>query len=688
MKLMLGIDTGGTYTDAAIVDDSTGAVLATAKVPTTHDDLARGVAAVVDAALADLDLAGDGPSAIGLVSVSTTLATNALVEGHGEPAALIVAGLDDDEVARLRAETDDPVLTIAGGHDALGNELCPIEGDEVVRLAEETATRVGAYAVATQFSVRTAAHELAVAEILAATTGHPVTCSHELSNRLDAPRRARTALLNARLIAMITRLEASVRSTLAAVGISAPLMVVRGDGSLAAADLVARRPIETILSGPAASVVGALHLSRGSDPEPAPAAGLVVDVGGTTTDIAALIEGRPALAEDGAVVAGHRTMVEAVDLATHGLGGDSEVRVDAGRTGVAGGDLTIGPERALPLSRLALDRPELLDRLREQLVAADPVALPARLWIVAEGVDEDRSPPDLDDRDRSVLARARTPVPEEVLAPTNLARRRLGRLRRRGLIRLSTFTPTDAAVVLGHVGADPGSGPEGERAREAAVAGAELLARRRDRSGRPLADSPTRLAARVEDLVVERSARHVLDAALRADGFEPDDRSDRPVLDAGLRAHRGLLAMSIGLDVPIIAVGASAGAYYRRVAERLGTTVVVPHHADVANAVGAVVGRIRVEAAVVVTRPRAGSYVLGGVMLDARDRGPFRSLDDARRHGEAVLTDHLGAVAERAGAAEVELAWKWDERTATVEGSELLVEATLTAVASGRPRLG
>ena len=127
-------------------------------------------------------------------------------------------------------------------------------------------------------------------------------------------------------------------------GISAPLMVVKGDGSLVRAEWAMQRPIETILSGPAASVVGAWHLAA--------AAGdvWVVDMGGTTTDIAALREGRPRLNPEGAQVAGWRTMVEAVDVHTVGLGGDSQVRVD----GKLGPDwLTIGPRRVVPLCLLA-----------------------------------------------------------------------------------------------------------------------------------------------------------------------------------------------------------------------------------------------------------------------------------------------------------------------------------------------
>ena len=132
--------------------------------------------------------------------------------------------------------------------------------------------------------------------------------------------------------------------TLAEWGIAAPLMVVKGDGSLVRAEWATRRPVETILSGPAASVVGAWHLAGRRDV-------WVVDVGGTTTDIGALHEGWPILNEEGATVGGWRTMVEAVDVHTAGLGGDSHVQLDDE------GRLTIGPRRVVPLCLLASEHP-------------------------------------------------------------------------------------------------------------------------------------------------------------------------------------------------------------------------------------------------------------------------------------------------------------------------------------------
>ncbi|PIL21853.1 hypothetical protein P775_02440 [Puniceibacterium antarcticum] len=157
---------------------------------------------------------------------------------------------------------------------------------------------------------------------MAEVTGRPVTCSHELSARLGDPKRA----LNARLIGLTHRLIARAEETLCAFGVRAPMMVVRGDGALMSAAQAQQRPIETILSGTAASLVGARWLTGVRD-------ALVADIGGNTTDIALLRDGVPLIDPAGAQVGRFRTMVEAVAMRAHGLGGDSEVQVAEGLAG-------------------------------------------------------------------------------------------------------------------------------------------------------------------------------------------------------------------------------------------------------------------------------------------------------------------------------------------------------------------
>ena len=355
-RYLLGVDTGGTFTDAVLFEETSREVVQTAKAPTTHDDLSLGIARAVGAVLSAGIVTANQ---VDLVSLSTTLATNALVENAGRPAALVAIGFDPADLDRAglpEARGTDPVIHIAGGHDSHGVEAVELDLDSLRASLRDLGSPIEAVAVTSQFSVRNPAHEDAARAVITEETGLPVTCSHELSSRLNGPRRAVTALLNARLIALTANLLATLQAVLRDAGVEAPLMVVRGDGSLVSADFVAHRPIETILSGPAASLVGAAELSGRSD-------AVVADIGGTTTDVAVIDDGQPIRTGAGAVVGGHHTMVEAVDMRTVGLGGDSEVRIDE----TSSDPVQLGPRRVIPLVEAAQAHPEVAAVLEAQL---------------------------------------------------------------------------------------------------------------------------------------------------------------------------------------------------------------------------------------------------------------------------------------------------------------------------------
>jgi len=312
LQIGMGIDTGGTYTDAVLVDHATEEVLAAAKALTTRHDLSIGIEEAIVAVLEAnhrLPKSGRLRKSVDLVALSTTLATNAIAEGQGRPVCLLLIGYDRELMEQYGFQRElvaDDVVYLRGGHDVLGDEVAPLDEDTARKAILTRRGKVEAFAVSGYFGVRNPAHEIRVQAMVEELTGLPVTCGHELTSRLNAVRRATTTALNARLIPLLQELIATVRQTLDEQGIAAPLMVVKGDGSLVRAQWAMRRPIETILSGPAASAVGAWHLARRRG-------AWVVDVGGTTTDIAALRDGQPRLNPEGAWVGGWRTMVEAVE---------------------------------------------------------------------------------------------------------------------------------------------------------------------------------------------------------------------------------------------------------------------------------------------------------------------------------------------------------------------------------------
>ena len=661
--LFLGIDTGGTYTDAVLWSEAGGTVVAKAKALTTRHDLAVGISGAVGAVL---EKAAVAPGAIRLVSMSTTLATNALVEGQGNRAALVMVGFDDADIARdglADALGSDPLLRLSGGHDVHGNahplDMAPLEA-----ALPELAASVTAFAVCAMFAVRNPSHELAIAELIRSRTGLPVTASHELSARLGGPRRALTTLLNARLVGLIDRLVAATEGFLATRGIAAPLMVVRGDGALVSAGFARQRPIETILSGPAASLVGARHLTGLDD-------AVVSDIGGTTTDVAVLDRGRPRLDPDGAMVGGWRTMVEAVAMRTFGLGGDSEVALAEGGLEPK---LKLGPRRLVPLALAAhLHGEAVVGVLQRQVAATSPGRLDGRLAF-RTGLPE-RFAAGLAPAEARLYAEVTgTPQAVDGLVYSTSQIATLNRLVRRGLVHMAGFTPSDAAHVLGR---------QATWNAEAARLGATLFARRRDGRGDRLADTPEGISARVLAEVTRRSAEVILETAFVEDGIGGPEAVAHPFVQNALDGRFGIARFSLCLDRPVVGLGASAALHYAALSERTGSGCVIPDDADVANALGAVVGQVRVAAEAFVSQPRPGQFrVSAGELLE-----DFATEDEALAAAGAQALRLVRERAEAAGAAEARTEVETEISTATIRGERSFVEAHVVATATGRPRI-
>ncbi|TMV10803.1 hydantoinase/oxoprolinase N-terminal domain-containing protein [Arenibacterium halophilum] len=663
MAILLGVDTGGTYTDAVLLRDETE-VLASAKALTTRQDLAIGVGAAVSRVL---EQAGVQPGEIALASLSTTLATNALVEGQGGRVGLIYVGFREGDLERhglTEVLRGDPAVCIGGGHDHGGGEAAPLDMAALGAFLEQVGDQVSAFAVAGQFATRNPAHELAVAEAIGARTGAPVTCSHQLSARLNGPKRALTAVLNARLLGMIDALIGRAQDRLHDMGIHAPLMVVRGDGALMAAEQARLRPIETILSGPAASIVGARWLTGAQD-------ALVSDIGGTTTDVALLRDGRPALDPAGASVGGHRTMVEAVAMRTTGLGGDSQVHVV---TEGLGGGVRLGPRRVIPVALIAAEASEVVHgALDAQLRATVPGELDARFARALPGVSQAGLAP----RERDLLDRLGAGVmPLQALLRTRMDHGALGRLVDRGLVQLAGVTPSDALHVLGRLDSWDA---------EASAKALALMVRRRVGSGERLAPDAPALAELIVNQMTEQTVHALLEAAFVEEtgdfGAPPDVLARHPLVRAGLDGHRGIVAVDLRLNRDVVGLGASAPAWYPAVGDRLGCRMILPEHAGVANAIGAVVGRVTVRRSGTVTSPAEGRY------RAHLPEGPedFASPEDAMARLESHLRADAGAAA--AGAEAVQFTTDRDIRTARTEAREVFVEAMITVEASGRPRM-
>ena len=664
MSFILGVDTGGTYTDAVILEDEER-VIAFSKALTTHSDLSLGIGLAIQKAIKKKNTATEK---ISLVSLSTTLATNALVEGQGDRVALVMIGFQDSDLEKhsiFDALKGDPFLVIEGGHNYAGFEKSPLEKNKLSKWISGI-KGVSAYAVCSQFAVRNPEHELEAAEIIRKLTDKPVSLSHQISAKLNGPKRALTAVLNARLIALIDLLIIKAEHVIKSLGILAPLMVVRGDGALISAAQAREKPIETILSGPAASIVGARWLTGETE-------AIISDIGGTTTDIAVLKGGKPAIDPRGASVGPYRTMVEAVAMYTFGLGGDSEVKLELEGLG---GHISLGPKRVIPVALAASIEPDLIHQtLDSQLKNETPNDFDARFIRRTRASTE----PELSERDDKVYRR----IGEQFYPMSEVVKSRLDlqsviKLVSMGVAQISAVTPSDASHVLGKSNAWD---------KEAAIKAIDLFARRRNGSGELLAGSTAQMAERIVCQLTDQTSSSILEMAFSEEkvdfGDKPDVLAKHPLIQFGLAGYSDLIKVNVGISKKIIGLGASAPTYYPAVGAELNCEVILPEYAGVANAIGAVVGKIVMRESGVISSPSEGKYL---VHLDGKPVN-FTSEVKALKVLEEKLTEKSIQKAKEAGAENVSVNIDREIKTANIENRSVFVEASVLVEASGRPRI-
>ena len=669
MTYRLGIDTGGTYTDAVLVDCNQQ-IIATAKCLTTRHDLTVGIENALN------ELPPDQLREAELVALSTTLSTNSVVEERGSRVAVLLPGYREQQVKKsglLDIFTSELVVTLAGGHDATGGQRSALDELTARQEIERLAPRVSAFAISSMFGVRNPAHEIRLRELVTELSSRPVTCGHELASDLDAPRRALTAALNARMVPIIHELIDAVGKILRAKRVDAPLMMVKGDGSLVNTATARKQPVGTVLSGPAASVVGACALSGAKR-------AIIADMGGTTTDIAVVTGGVPELATDGVRIGGWKPMVEAVRVISIGLGGDSEVCF----SGVSG--VEIGPRRVVPLSLAARQFSNVLDAMKRQLTAAPD----RRDNLFAMRLENDEvllsacSSAELEAwellGDQAVELKAITESNRDVA-------RAIARLPRKGLAIYSGFTPSDAAHVLGY---------SNHWNAEAAEIAALIWARQMRQvyglghwsGGDAVTPSQHVFACvnqRIKQALIEAGLLHhrVLDQAETDKLTQLLAELVYESVDAPGEASDScsLFHLKFATDYPVVAVGAPAATFFPAAASQLGVDLSLPAHGEVANAYGAVMGSVLQRAHVTVTQPRHGLFVVHS------DREPIHltTLDDAIATAETLAREKASNLALAAGATHLETRVSQEEKHVNhdVDG-ELFLEARVTATATGR----
>jgi N-methylhydantoinase A/oxoprolinase/acetone carboxylase beta subunit len=329
-RIRIGIDVGGTFTDAVAVDAATGSLLGQVKRPTTHDHTEGVAAGIIEALHRVLEQTGHHPDDVNFLAHGTTQATNALLEG--DVATVGVVGVGTGFAGwRVRSLATLARLSLVPGK-TLPVVYAHAKHHSDIPGAVQAVREAGAEVVVgvQAFSVDDPRGERAVLDA-ARVQGMLATASHEISKLYGLRKRARTAVINASILPRMLQTAELVEKSIHQAGISAPLMVMRCDGGVMSLAEMRRRPLLTILSGPAAGVAGALMSEHVSD-------GIFLETGGTSTDISVIRNGSVAIQY--AKVAGHDTYLRALDVRTVGVGGGSLIRVGAS------GVLEVGPRSA------------------------------------------------------------------------------------------------------------------------------------------------------------------------------------------------------------------------------------------------------------------------------------------------------------------------------------------------------
>ena len=637
--IRLGIDTGGTYTDAVVVDLSAGydapKVLAKSKSLTTKGNLTRGILSAIDS------LPSDALHLVEHVALSTTLATNACVEGKGGRAKLIIVGTTDEVLRRVDARGKfgipyEDVLTVKyeGSYD--GSDVRIPDWDALYESNRIFFEEADSFGIASVYSMNNgSAVEKSGAAFLRERFGKLVVEATTVAMEPNVIGRGATALLNARLVPVVGEFLDAIAVALKERGIGVPVSIVRSDGTLMSEELARTRPVETILSGPAASVSGAQSLSGAPE-------SLVVDIGGTTSDISIIHDGR-ANRTDGILIGGWKTQVAGVYIDTIALGGDTVVRYTKNSR------LELGTRKVTPLCIAASRWPVVKEHLK-YYHAKSCIDFNSRyeLYYLL--------------RDPGDLSRYRTPERQflELLkdGPVQMFDESMyivglktERLEDEGIVMRCGMTPTDAMHLKGDFD---------QFDTEASVLGARCLLKSYEGDE---ASRDDREVARLADEIYDLSKARLFGQVVRAlaqDRYWPDGQIELDgqlqtiVEDAWKRRADEVhppFGMGFTCDATLVGVGAPTHVFLEDVADLLGAPCSVPEHAEVANAVGAAASRVTVEQQVRVHPLRGSDGVVLGYQVRSNEKAEMREqLEEALETARDLARSLALAEARRRGA--------------------------------------
>ena len=749
----IGIDTGGTYTDIVVYDMESGRVLGSGKTPTTKDHLEVCI-------LRALDSMDQGYiHKAELLALSTTLATNACLENKGGRAKCLMIGMNPESMNNLDQVYGsygfrdlDQLVFIEGKPEHLFDEPEDPDWEELKEKGPEWFRGCRAVGITQIYPDANGGRFEQEAEKILKNEGFQVTTAWNMFHDVDVLRRGAGTLLNARLIPIITDFLDAVRKALAERNLKMPIAIVAGNGNQMAEAVACERPVETLLSGPAASAVGGSVISGEPD-------GILVDMGGTTTDIALIREGEPVLADQGISIGQWRTTVKGLYVDTTLLGGDSEVLFENGR-------ILLGKERVIPLSALVQMFPAQKEQIIHRLQALAESGKKHTRMLHEFLVLQNNILADPDLRDRYTPEEIRIcevlrngPLILEDFAEAageSVYKPGTERLEAEGVIMRSGLTPTDMMVLKGDIdlygedsaravreavrflihNTDPeyyrmsgrgktvypvrDHGADAGDERKSAEADPEEAAENRKSAGtdpeeaaengksaatdpEEAAENEKSVGTRPEEIVADEVYRlaekkmyrrivEILMAQqhpwqrryLEQDGVKKMiDWSFEEARKGGAEDWAG---MRIHTDLPIIGVGAPVHIFLPTVAKYLGTRAVIHPYAGVANALGAIAGKVSARVSIHVKADYQGAVPDGFSVTDGKGKHKFEHYEDAEQYAEKTAREQAAEEACRQGAGEnpeIRIL-KRQIRTSSAVGPEVFFETVVEAVASGR----
>lgn len=659
----LGIDTGGTYTDAVIYDFKTNDVICSSKSLTTKSELSIGIIKSIE------KLDNSFFDKIELIALSTTLATNACVENRGGKAKLIFIGVDREVVRKVgkkyglppvdeiyfldyKGKFNGDVIT-APDFDKFENEISDfIYGLDAVGIVDIHAMN------------NNAVFEKKAHEIIKKKSDIPVICGNELFNDLNSVKRGSSVLLNAKLIPVICEFLTAIKESIKKFNITAPIVLVRSDGSLMSESFTTNRPVETLLCGPCASVMGGMILGGEID-------SLIVDIGGTTTDVAIVRDSIPQKSIDGINIGSWRTYVKGIYVDTFGFGGDSAIRYDKNH------NLKIDSKRVIPISETALRYPYILDKLNQYLCEDKIHTHPINEFYCLQKDIKERS---LYTTDELVLYDKLKEGPiiyseAAALVGRDVYRINFDRLEEEGIVIRSGFTPTDIMCINGEYDAY-----SSEAAKTTAVYMARCFG----------FTSSEEFCAYIFDKLKQKLYVNLLRILWQnQEGVDKNSAVSTDLLELfnlSWSRRKSIFMPFINTDLTLVGIGAPIHIFLPEVADKLGVKCVIPKYAGVANAVGAILGNVTVTCDVEI-KPDFNASGVGCYTIYGKNKNYItREYEEAVVYAKKEADERIREEAYKRGAVgELNITLNVRDNNVKLKGNtEILLNTIITATAVGR----